>query len=288
MSIKSILCVFDGTPDEISTLNAALALAKAQAAQLRILHITPPITAGMEGIVASGAIVNAIEEDNEERLKKAKEHAIHYSALNHVPLDDSSYPQHHASAKFIHRAQTIDKAIMQEGRLSDMVVVGRSMNGVNIIYDDALVASLFDTGRPVLVVPYIQGPLPREWEHKIIALPWNSSLEAARALYNAMPLLEKAEKVHVLIAHNHNATSRIADEAAVIEYLQAHGVAADAIIIDRGNCSAGEALLGKAKELKADLLVMGAYGHTRAREMILGGVTQYMLKKSDIPLLLSH
>jgi nucleotide-binding universal stress UspA family protein len=288
MSIKSILCLCDGTPDEICGLNTSLALARAQAAQLRILHVTSPITPYMEGIVANSAISAAMDEENEERLKMARQYSSHYAALHHVPLDVADAPQHHASARFLHRTGSLEEIVSQEGRLSDLTVIGRNANGLNIIYDETLLAALFDTGRPVLVVPSFHGPLPREWEHKTIALPWNGSMEAARALYNAVPFLEEAEKVHVLIAHGHNEGCRITDEAGVLEYLQAHGVSADVIMVDRGSLSAGEALLAKAHELKADLMVMGAYGHTRAREMILGGVTHYMLKKADIPLLLSH
>jgi len=266
----------------------ALALAKSCAAQLRILHITPPITASMEGFIANGAIVEAIEEDNEERLKKAKEYTGHYAVLHHVPLNISDTPQHHASAKFIHRAGTIEEVVSQEGRLSDVLVISRSVNGINIVYDDAAMTALFNTGRPVLVAPRLQGALPKEWAHKTVVLSWNNSLEAARALYNAMPFLEGAEKVHLLIAHGHTETNLVTNETAVMEYLQAHNVKADVIPIDRDNRSAAEALLAKAHELKADLMVMGAYGHTRTREIIMGGVTHYMLKHADIPLLLSH
>jgi nucleotide-binding universal stress UspA family protein len=288
MSIKSILCIFDGTPDQLRSLNIAMVLAKSCTAYLRILHITQPITAELGGIIANGAITDAMEKDNDERLKKAKEYTRHYSALHHIPLHVFDTPHHHALGKFTHRTGTIEKVVAEEGRMSDLLVIGRNNSEISLIYDSAVMTALFDTGRPTLVASRSQGSLPMEWEIKTISLPWNGSLEAARALYNTIPFLEKAEKVHVLIAGGPNESSQSGEESPILEYLQAHGVIADIVSIDCHHRSTGEALLAKAHDLKSDVIVMGAYGHTRTREIILGGVTNYMLTKADIPLLLSH
>lgn len=288
MSTKSILCVSDGTPDEIACLNVSLALAKANAAKLRIIHVTPPMEPYMEGIIGNSVISDSIAEDNKERLKMAQHFAEHYSAIYQVPLDVIVPPLHHASAQFIHFDGPEENIIAREGRMSDLIVVSRNMNGMNILFDATLLTAMFNTGRPALVVPSMTGPIPREWEFKTITVAWNGSLEAGRALYNAMPALEKAEKVHILIVHNHSEPAKITEHDQVLEYMEVHGVTADIVMVDRGTRSAGEALLREAHELKSDMIVMGAYGHSRAREMILGGVTQYLLKKADIPLLLSH
>ena len=103
-----------------------------------------------------------------------------------------------------------------------------------------------------------------------------------------MPFLEKAERVNVLIARDNAARSLVTDETGIMQYLQAHGITPEITIISRDERTAGEALLAKAHELESDLIVMGAYSHMRFREMIFGGVTNYMLEKADIPLLLAH
>jgi nucleotide-binding universal stress UspA family protein len=291
MGVKSVLCICEGVPEDISCLHVSLALAKAQAAQLRILHITPALSWYINDIMdtmSDTVISEAIEVDNQEKLDRAKQFSAHYAALHHVPLNMPDAPKHHASAQFLHRAGIVEDIVAEEGRLSDVIVVGRGTNEVITLFNDSLLAALFDTGRPVLVAPYMQGPQPREWEHKIIVLLWNGSLESARALYNAMPFLEKAEKVHILMAHDPSEAGSMHDGAKVMEYLRAHDVTANVVILDRGKSSLESTLYIKAKELNADFMVMGAYGHSRTREMILGGVTRYMLARADIPLLLSH
>jgi len=77
-------------------------------------------------------------------------------------------------------------------------------------------------------------------------------------------------------------------ECGIMGYLRAHDIHAQGIAVATGQRSVPESLLARAKDLKADLLVMGAYGHSQFREMVLGGVTEHMLQKADIPLLLSH
>jgi nucleotide-binding universal stress UspA family protein len=150
-----------------------------------------------------------------------------------------------------------------------------------------IAAALFNTGRPVLLVPPSEEPITRQMKDKIVALAWDGSLQAAHALHNALPLLQRTEKLHVLVAHETKMMDLEA-ENELMHYLRAQGLKMDIISVDCAWHTTGEALLAKAKELKSDLLVMGAYGHSMYREMILGGVTEHMLDKADIPLLLSH
>jgi nucleotide-binding universal stress UspA family protein len=289
MTIKSILCIFGGSQDELNALNTAFLLGHAYSAQIRVLHVSsdPVAYSGIygEGIIASAAIVEAIEKENKQRLDKAKEYVASFAAKHHIPLDAPHPPAHHASARFIHHVGMIDSTIGQEGRLSDLIVIGREHNPAH----DLITPALFNTGRPVLLLPVAQDGLSKEWQDKTVAFAWNGSLQAARAIYNAIPLLGRTEKLYLLTAEGHGHKHDLAAEAAVMEYLRAHGINTQAILVGGGNYHAdGEALLMRAKDLRADLLVMGAYGHSMFREMVLGGVTEHMITKSDIPLLLSH
>ncbi|HEU5047302.1 MAG TPA: universal stress protein [Rickettsiales bacterium] len=288
MSIRSILYIACGTEHEVHAMNMAFALARYYTAQLRILHVTPELELYyVDGMTANAEIAAAIEEDNDKRLKQAKEHAAHYAQLHNIVLNAADVSPNQPSARFIHRQGRVEDILTREGRMSDLIVTGGVKHETCISQDD-LEAILFATGRPVLLAPRMQGAIPREWLNRVICIAWDGGLEAARALYNAMPFLERAGKVHLLTVRSHSQRHKISDEAPVMEYLNTHGIACDAVALDRGEHSTAEALLQKAKEYGAELLVMGAYGHTRLHETILGGVTGHMLKETHIPLLMSH
>lgn len=293
MDIKSILCVFGGAPHELNALNTALTLAEAHAARVRVLHISPEPQAypGLygEAAVVGGEVVVAIEKGNKERLAAARQYVASFAARHRIPLDADDMPIHHASARFLHRTGSVDEAITREGRRSDLIVLGRSPKPLDASDDFIrIAAAVFNTGRPVLLMPGTEEKAFTQWQDRTVALAWNGSLEAARALWGAMPLLERAEKLHVLMAHGRGDTIDIAAEGELIAYCQAHGVHADVVSVERGSRGDAETILTKARELGVGLLAMGAYGHSMFREMILGGFTEDMLKKADIPLLLSH
>lgn len=285
MSIKSILCIYGGVESELNAVHVALTLGKAQAARVRFLHLSPDPSAYVglygDGIIVSGEMIAAIEKKNKERLEEAKKQVAAAAAQHHIPLDTPESLAHHASATFTHLVGMQDSAIARDGRLSDVIVVGK--------YDgkshDAITPALFDTGRPVLVVP---SGKDGQWQDKTIALAWDGSLQAARALYNALPLVNNAEKFYVLTAQESGKVFDLEAECGVMDYLRAHGIHAQGIVVAVGQRPLPDSILARAKDLKADALVMGAYGHSMFREMILGGVTEHMLNKADIPLLLSH
>lgn len=285
MTIKSILCIFSGAGGELNAVNAAFQLGKLHGAHIRFLHLSPDPSAYVglygEGIIVTEEMIPSIEKENKERLEKAKQHVATTAAQYRVPLDAPEAPLHHASATFMHLIGMQDNMIAREGRISDLIVIGK--------YDaasyDALTPALFDTGRPVLVMP---SGADGQWQDKIVALAWDGSLQAARALYNALPLVRSAEKFYVLTAQEHGKILNLEAESGVMTYLRTHGIKSQAIGVAIGQCPLPDSILLRAKDLKADLLVMGAYGHSQFREMILGGVTEFMLKHVEIPLLLSH
>jgi nucleotide-binding universal stress UspA family protein len=287
MTIKSILCVFGGLESELNALNTTFVLGEAYGAHVRILHISPhpAAYAGIygEGVYATPIIVEAVEKENTERMQKAKQYVTSFAAKHHIPLDAPESPAHHASAKFLHLTELAETAIAHEGRLSDLIVMSRYEE----LAGDTITPALFNTGRPVLIVPLANDGLSSQWHDKTVALAWNGSQQSARALYNALSMLGRTEKLYVLTVEKPG-REYLAAEAALMEYLRAHGIHAQGIIVAAGNQSTGEALLKRANDLHADFLVMGAYGHSMFREMVLGGVTEHMLKKADIPILLSH
>ena len=291
MTIKSILCIFGGDEDELNALNTALILAKSYHANIRFLHISPDptryaVTYNYGEAYAYGALIEACEKENAQQLKKAQQSVAFFCSQHDIPLDDKGLDIPHLSARFLHFVGYPQTIIAREGRISDLIIMGRSKIQTTLPYDSNIVAALFDTARPVVVMPKTESP--GEWKSKTVALAWDGSLEAARSLFNSLSLVEKTEKFYVLVLRSHNKPVDVFCEQGVMEYLRAHGFNPNVMVIDREQHSTGEALLNKARELKADALIMGAYGHSRVREMFLGGVTNYMLEKANIPLILSH
>jgi nucleotide-binding universal stress UspA family protein len=292
MSIQSILCVLSGSKNDPNAVNTALALGATYNACVRFLHISlePNVYMSRYGYgdaYACAALLDACEKENKERLNQAKQCVTTLTAQCKVPLDLPDALLHHTHAKFIHMTGYEDDILSQEGRLSDLIVIDRGGREPNALYNSCVKTALFNTGRPVILLPE-QTSGSNVGEYKTVALAWKGTIDASRAMYNAMPFLEKAEKVYVLTAEESGEKYDIDAEAALLDYLHMHGIHAQGIVVAAGNLTPAEALLTRAKELKADLLVMGAYGHSRFREMMLGGVTNHMLEKADIPLLLSH
>lgn len=140
--------------------------------------------------------------------------------------------------------------------------------------------------RPVLVVPesYQGQPIPGT-----AVVGWNGSMQAIRAIDGALPLLQRAENVKLVLINPDQLTELHGEEpgADMALYLARQGVQVD-VIVERTRATAGEALMSMARTTGAGLLVTGAYGHSRYREWILGGATRELLERTPVPLLLAH
>jgi nucleotide-binding universal stress UspA family protein len=143
-----------------------------------------------------------------------------------------------------------------------------------------------ESGRPVLVVPYV-GRYPRVGRNVVIA--WKRGREAARAVFDALPLLQGAEKVHILeVRERAGHGGDLADDTSIAAALARHGIKPSVRTSIAADISVGDEILSRLADLEADLLIMGAYGHSRMREMIFGGVTQHIAGHMTVPTLLSH
>ena len=182
-------------------------------------------------------------------------------------------------------------------RYADLVVISQynAKDKSPSVMRDFPAYVLLHSGRPVLIVPYAP-PLPLlapPAAARNVLISWNASKEASRAVSAALPLLQRAGQVHVAIfdAQVHAAEHGEQPGAELTHYLARHGVEARLHLLDGGGVrrgDIGEALLSHAADLSADLLVMGAYGHSRLRETILGGVTRTILQSMTIPVLMAH
>jgi nucleotide-binding universal stress UspA family protein len=175
--------------------------------------------------------------------------------------------------------------IIHACRLQDLAVVEQAGDQSDLLWGPAVQIAL--SGHPALIVPR-SWPSPRFGTRVLVA--WNGSAQSAAAVRKALPLLRRAAEVTVLLGHSRAAfpaTMRPTD-LDIVAYLKHEGVAAGAKDFKVGDAEAGEAILTQAKVTGADLIVMGAFGHSRFREWILGGATRQVLESMTVPVFMAH
>jgi nucleotide-binding universal stress UspA family protein len=177
--------------------------------------------------------------------------------------------------------------VQLHARYADLAVVGQGVDldgapfALTLLPEELVLA----VGRPVLVVPRY-GTFPALGDHVLVA--WNGSREATRAVNDALPILQRATKVTVVSVNPQGAADRRVPSADITLHLARHGINATAAQTAAAEISIGDVLLSYAADLGADLIIAGAYGHSRLREMVLGGATHHLLQHMTVPVLFSH
>jgi nucleotide-binding universal stress UspA family protein len=174
-------------------------------------------------------------------------------------------------------------AFLAQARVNDVCILDAEPSAIDI--DRGLIeAVLFESGRPLLIVP----PGRVAFAARRILVAWDGSLPSARALGDALPLLRAADAVELVSVVGEKDLSQLVPGADAAPYLARHGVNVTVTALTAENGDVAETLRQSASETAADLIVMGAYKHSRLREWVLGGVTQSLLKASPVPLFMSH
>ena len=182
----------------------------------------------------------------------------------------------------------IERVICTHARYADLVVIGQPDPENDGGYTrDAADYIVLNAGSPVLLVP------TRTATHGFggnVLVAWDGSANAARAIRDAMPMLEKAEKVKVLAVDPKPGKHGLGDlpGADIARHLATHDVVAEADHVPSAGIDIGDVLLNEAADMGADLIVSGGYGHSRLGELILGGVTDTLMKEMTVPVLMSH
>jgi nucleotide-binding universal stress UspA family protein len=183
---------------------------------------------------------------------------------------------------------SIASAADQFGRIArrfDLAIVGQTEPKGSAIEATLPVSTLFESGRPVIVVPYIQ-KAPFKLDRVMVC--WDGSRPAARAIADAMPLLERAGHVEVAIITNERGKQNQIEGIDMGQHLARHGLKVEVHRIPRGDIDIADALLSHSADSGTDFIVMGGYGHSRLREFVLGGVTRSILRSMAVPVLMSH
>jgi nucleotide-binding universal stress UspA family protein len=170
-------------------------------------------------------------------------------------------------------------------RRFDLAIVGQGEPQTSSVEEIIAESTLFESGRPVIIVPYIQ-KTPLKLDRVMIC--WDGSRPAARAIADAMPLLERSGFVEVVIIANERGKQDEIAGADMGQHLARHGLKVDVNRMTGGSIDVADALLSHAADSGADFIVMGGYGHSRLREFVLGGVTHTILRSMTAPVLMAH
>jgi nucleotide-binding universal stress UspA family protein len=232
--------------------------------------------------VSSLAISGAFEPDTANEAKAAFEA---FMKAHNVPLGGGQVPAAYSYAW--PRAEAAEDAYIGNcGRVFDLIVLGRPGSAPENPRMPPLESALFDAGRPVLIVPKA---IPKTIGRNVL-VAWNRSTEQAHTNSFALPLLQRADKVTVLMAEGGATTGPTGEDAAL--HLRRNGVKAEALTLRKSERTSGEAIgeitLEQAALLGCDLVVKSAYTQSRLRQMIFGGATRHILANATLPVLMAH
>jgi nucleotide-binding universal stress UspA family protein len=173
----------------------------------------------------------------------------------------------------------------QIARRFDLSIVGQAEPESSAVEDIVAEAALFESGRPVILVPYIQkAPLKLDR----VMCCWDGSRAATRAIADAMPLLKRAGRVEVVIVSNERGKKDEIEGADMGAHLARHGLNVEIKRTALGDIDVADVILSYAADAGSDFIVMGGYGHSRLREFVLGGVTRSIFRSMTVPVLMSH
>jgi nucleotide-binding universal stress UspA family protein len=276
MAFRDIMVALTSYPEPtpLSVVDDAVSVASALGAHIAALtceqHVQVPghfisgAAVGLPGIIAGEARKS---RKNAQDLLAAFEAAAAKSGIS--------------GESILEKCATFEtpELLVEYARLRDLTIMPESNDRW---YAEAV---MFGSGRPTLILP--QDPRSRPFELGTVAVAWDFSRAAARAVSDAMPLLEKAKKVRIVTVLNEKRLDNKHSAEELAKNLSRHGID---VVLDRvdANRPAGGVLEAYAASHELDLLVMGAYGHSRLREFILGGATNSLLSKPPLPILFSH
>jgi nucleotide-binding universal stress UspA family protein len=273
--LKRILVHFDNTERAERVLAAGLALADAHDAHL--IGCAAAAEPTLPTYAAAQIPADVIDTLLAEQARLVEEaHQAFDKAVKAAGRTDRS--------EFVEGRGDLARLMARIGRGCDLVIVGQCEPDKEPLDIEELPDELvLSVGRPVLILPYIGQAKPVGGH---VLMCWTDTREAARALADSLPLLSVASEVTVLTVQEGEGDSIVGEDAA--HFLAAHGIKAEARRATAPGMDAGTAILNETSDIDADLIVMGAYGHSRLRETILGGTTRTILHGMTAPVLMSH
>jgi nucleotide-binding universal stress UspA family protein len=287
MTLRTVLTMLDGAAGDAIDLEAARHLANDFGCHVDLLHVRRDALGAMpmvgEGLSADLIEMVQAQVEKEEQAVADKCQAAFRAWLKSSGIAEVAVPMVSAkpSARLLDVTGHQGDQMARYGKLTDLVLL-RSPSLDDGDLSAAAEAAIYDTGRPVLFTPRQE----LASLGKRVSVFWNDTAEASRAAQAALPFLKKADAVQVKAVETDEFDPQtVRDFAASLGW---HGVKAEVRLLKPDHRAAGEALLDAAWDFEADLVVMGAFSHSRLREMILGGVTRHILQVAGRPVLMMH
>ncbi len=279
MSIQTVTTILTDQEQAATQIDAAAGVARALDAHLHVLAMSIGIDQlGMVQTALDAVPTGAGLEDSIERAR-----ALGELAAKHLAKEDIRWNVDPLGVS----AATSNSEIVRHTRFSDLVIQQRLSGPAYQDRTRALAeAVLFDAGAPVLLLP--DGEFMKATPSKIL-VSWDESAASLRAARHALPLLSKASQVHVvLVDPPKDAPDRSDPGGAFAQYLSRQGIKCELSVCNRTDASIAATLERRAEELGCDMIVMGAYGHSRLRQAIFGGTTRSMISDAKVPVFMAH
>jgi nucleotide-binding universal stress UspA family protein len=275
--IKDIVVNLSMTEAGSPTADYAVSVASALNAHLTgIAFVYDPIVPVSGTGYIPAEVIETQQADNEAVAKSAIDRfaeATRREGLSAEPLSISA---------------SLSGAGQQFARIArrfDLAIVGQAEPETSSVEDIIAETTLFESGRPMILVPYIQ-KAPFKLDNVMVC--WDGSHQAARAIGDAIPLLGTAGRVEIVIVGSEHGSQDEIEGADMGQHLARHGLKVEVHRMDGGTTDVADALLSHAADSGADFMIMGGYGHSRLREFVLGGVTHSIVRALTVPALLAH
>ena len=289
LMFRTILAPLWGNAQDDTILSAAFSIG-GSTVHVEALYVRPDPRESLpmfgEGVSASliNDLIEATDAEGRSQLGNAKTNLQRIGRAHGA----QEIPHPHASStgrswRLLDRTGRPEEVITHSARVVDISIFSQTSVRQGGLVEIAFEETLLGSGRPVLLVPdqpvtYGAG--------ETVAIAWNGGREAAQALAAAMPLLQQARRRVILTTADKDNGAKMA--SGVVDYLAWYGLAASVVSVTPSSASLGQALMEEAQRQEARLLVMGGYGHSRMREMVLGGVTRWVVAHPSITTFMAH
>ena len=288
MTIKNMLVPVGDIDRDEGAVGTGLLLAQEFGGHADCMFVTGDVSevipAGAIGLFESVQVQirEEYDHDRDEKQKLARQRFDDLLEARKIDYRELAVPAELPSASWEIATGLASEIVATRGGAYDMVVVGRPMKDQTTVAELSAEAALFRTGRPVLIAP----PTSPKSIGEAVVIGWNKSPSSVRSIAAALPLLLMSRSVTIVTVTT--GAKQGPSPQDIAKYLSWHDVQAEVVEIPPDHRLVGEVLLEEAERVSADLLVMGAYSHSRLRELILGGVTRYVLQNADLPVLMAH
>ncbi|MCB1548493.1 MAG: universal stress protein [Hyphomicrobiaceae bacterium] len=280
MGYKTILVHFNDERRVAQLLSAGMELARRSNGHLIGLYVLPPIViAPAVAVPYGGEVITAHRDFCRQEAERIK------AAFDKATAGQSFVAEWRLNEEL---EADVGDVVMQHGRAADLIIASQAdADWDRTVLLDVPDRLALESGRPALVVPNV-GTYATIGQNVCVA--WNGSRESARALFDALPLLQNAKSVRLLWVNPEDDAERSGDLPGVdiAATLARHGIKIEASTSVGTDIGVGDELLSRIADLGSDLLVMGCYGHSRLRELVFGGATRHILRHMTVPVLMSH